>query len=323
MTDYAGKLSSVALEIEANKIDPNHPFQWASGYWMPLYNDNRLLLGDYAHRKLSTEAFKQIIESRGIEYDMVAGTSTAGIAPAASLASMLKCPVTILEKGKVLSFDNDLNDSLVNECIKHELNYDIIASTSPYAIIPGVALANRMKLPFLYVRQKKKGHGMGKQIEGVSPKGKDVFIVDFHIGESYLDDAGKAIHEQGGFVCGYVKDDISGLIRTADVNGKRIVQVEDVVSTAGSCVKEIDEYCKRGAVIKHCLALYSYHFSKALDLFEESGISLDSAYSYDSLIRTAEETGRLSSEDKTLLDDWARDNFGWGERHGFPRVVKK
>ncbi len=321
--DYAKELSRAALDIGANKIDPKNPFQWASGYRMPLYNDNRLLLGSYEHRKLAAEGFKQIIEKKGIEYDMIAGTSTAGIAPAASLASLLQCPVTILDKGNVVCLDQPTIESLASISKMFKQDYDIIASTSPYAIIPGIMIANELELPFIYVRQKKKGHGMKKQIEGISPRGNEVFLVDYHLGNSYIDEAGKVIHQERGIVKGYVSENISYLIKQIDAVGKRIVQVEDVVSTGGSCVKEIDEYRNAGTIIKHCLALYLYKFKEAISLFKESGISLDSVYSYDSLIKIAKEKELITKDDEILLDDWVKDPFGWGDKYGFHRVVKK
>ena len=43
MSDSA-TLSKMALESGAIRFNPEEPFTWASGYKMPIYNDNRLLL---------------------------------------------------------------------------------------------------------------------------------------------------------------------------------------------------------------------------------------------------------------------------------------
>ena len=34
-------LAQAAFELEAIKLAPENPFTWASGYRMPVYNDNR------------------------------------------------------------------------------------------------------------------------------------------------------------------------------------------------------------------------------------------------------------------------------------------
>lgn len=90
---FAQQLAKISLEIGAIKIDSKNPFTWASGYRMPLYNDNRMLLGNAAHRALIAEAMKAIIEKEGIPVDTIAGVATAGIPHATSLANLIKLPL--------------------------------------------------------------------------------------------------------------------------------------------------------------------------------------------------------------------------------------
>lgn len=87
------ELAKIALDIGAVKIDANKPFQWASGYQMPVYNDNRLFLGNASHRKQIAEGLKNIINSKNIPVDVVAGTATAGIPHATTLANILGAPL--------------------------------------------------------------------------------------------------------------------------------------------------------------------------------------------------------------------------------------
>ena len=90
---FAHQLAQISLELGAIKIDSKNPFTWASGYRMPLYNDNRMLLGNAAHRALIAEAMKAIIEKEGMPVDTIAGVATAGIPHATSLANLLKLPL--------------------------------------------------------------------------------------------------------------------------------------------------------------------------------------------------------------------------------------
>ncbi len=87
------RLAEIALNLGAIKISPENPFTWASGARMPIYNDNRLLLGDSSHRQLVAEGFKNIIDSHNMATDVIAGTATAGIPHATSLANLLQCPL--------------------------------------------------------------------------------------------------------------------------------------------------------------------------------------------------------------------------------------
>ncbi len=90
---YSERLAEIVLEIGAVKIDAQRPFTWASGYKMPVYNDNRLLLGNPEHRALVTAGMQSLITAANIQVNTVAGTATAGIPHATSLANALKTPL--------------------------------------------------------------------------------------------------------------------------------------------------------------------------------------------------------------------------------------
>lgn len=87
------ELAKIVLEIGAIKFNPEQPFTWASGYRMPIYNDNRLLLDSVDHRLRVAEGFRSVLKSSAAKVDVVAGTATAGIAPATSLANLLETPL--------------------------------------------------------------------------------------------------------------------------------------------------------------------------------------------------------------------------------------
>ncbi|MFA6846227.1 MAG: orotate phosphoribosyltransferase [Sphaerochaetaceae bacterium] len=87
--NYAELLAKKALERGAIRLKPEDPFTWASGYRMPIYNDNRQFLGDWQDRKLICDAFCALLEDVGYEPQNIAGTSTAGIPHATTLADRL------------------------------------------------------------------------------------------------------------------------------------------------------------------------------------------------------------------------------------------
>ena len=88
--NYSKEIAKLTLSTGAIKLDPENPFLWASGYRMPIYNDNRLLLGNSKHRQLIAEGFRSILNNKNISIDVIAGTATAGIAPATSLANLME-----------------------------------------------------------------------------------------------------------------------------------------------------------------------------------------------------------------------------------------
>lgn len=92
MENIARKIAKAALEIKAVKLQPDNPFTWASGYKMPIYNDNRLFLFYPEYRKLIVEGFAKLIKDKEIPCDMIAGTPTAGIPHGVLLADILDKP---------------------------------------------------------------------------------------------------------------------------------------------------------------------------------------------------------------------------------------
>lgn len=113
LTTYSRELAGIALEIGAIKLDPENPFTWASGYRMPIYNDNRRLLGNAEHRLLVARGFQAILDRENISPDAVAGTATAGIPPATTLADLLKTPlVYVRTKAKEHGMRNQIEGIL-------------------------------------------------------------------------------------------------------------------------------------------------------------------------------------------------------------------
>lgn len=96
ITDYYGPLlAKGAFELGAIKLNTANPFTWASGYRMPIYNDNRQFLARANYRALICDAFADMIDALNLsDIDNIAGTATAGIPHATSLADRLKKPLT-------------------------------------------------------------------------------------------------------------------------------------------------------------------------------------------------------------------------------------
>ena len=80
-----------------------------------------------------------------------------------------------------------------------------IAGVATAGIPQGALLADKMNLPFVYVRAKPKEHGMGNQIEGHLPQGSKILVVEDLVstGKSSLE-AVEALRKAGGDVTGMV-----------------------------------------------------------------------------------------------------------------------
>ena len=81
------------LKIKAVFLRPEEPFIWASGIKSPIYCDNRLTLSNVDVRKDVENALAEVIKKHYPDAEMIMGTSTAGIAHAAIVATILNLPM--------------------------------------------------------------------------------------------------------------------------------------------------------------------------------------------------------------------------------------
>ena len=95
-------------------------------------------------------------------------------------SSGIKSPI-YCDNRILLSFSNYRNlvaKEIANLISQKYKSVDIIAGVATGAIGIGLLVAEKLKLPFIYVRPESKGHGRKNQIEGIIEKNKKVFVVE-------------------------------------------------------------------------------------------------------------------------------------------------
>jgi len=221
--DLDRKIAGEGLEVGAIKLRPEQPFQWASGYRMPIYNDNRMFLFLPEVRRTIAQGLVAIIKDEGISPEVVAGTATAGI---------------------------------------------------PH----GALLADLLGLPFVYIRDKPKGHGLRNRIEGIDAE--------------------------------------------SDLGRQRVVVIEDLISTGGSSARAVEAVREASGTCDWCLSIFSYGLERAAECFADLDPPCEfrSLLTFPVLLDVARSGGYLTEEQIALLADWREDPFGWGAKHGFPKV---
>ena len=87
------KVAKLLMDIQAVFLRPNDPFTWASGIKSPIYCDNRLTLSYPRVRDVIEQGLADIVKEKYPECEVIAGTSTAGIAHGALVANILDLPM--------------------------------------------------------------------------------------------------------------------------------------------------------------------------------------------------------------------------------------
>ncbi len=80
------------LQIKAIQLRPDEPFTWASGWYSPIYCDNRISLSFPDARTYIKNSLSAVVKAFFSDVDIIAGVATAGIAQGALVADYLDLP---------------------------------------------------------------------------------------------------------------------------------------------------------------------------------------------------------------------------------------
>jgi len=193
MTDKKS-IAKELLSIGAVFLRPEEPFTWASGIKSPIYCDNRLTLSAPSVREKIEAGLAELVKAHFPEAEMLMGTSTAGIAHAAIVATILNMPMG-------------------------------------------------------YVRGSAKDHGRANRIEGKMDP------------------------------------------------GTKVVVIEDLISTGGSCIEVVDALREAGADVLGIVSIFTYGMQKGIDRIAAAGTVNYSLSDLDALVVAAE-------EEKYIAEGW-------------------
>ncbi len=103
-------------------------------------------------------------------------------------------------------------------------------------------------------------------------------------------------------------------VEGGDVRGKRVLLVEDLVTTGGSSLSGVKALRDEGATVMDCLAIISYGFPEAAQAFAEAGVRLHTLTSFDAVLDHAMANGMLDDGNAAAVRDWLREPHGWAAR---------
>ncbi|HLO71041.1 MAG TPA: orotate phosphoribosyltransferase [Flavipsychrobacter sp.] len=95
--------------------------------------------------------------------------------------------------------------------------------------------------------------------------------------------------------------------------GKKVVVVEDLVSTGKSSLQAVDAIRAAGGEVIGMCALFTYGFNAAAEAFQQANVPLHTISNYNALMEVAEEQKLIASEQKASLEQWRVDPASWGK----------
>jgi orotate phosphoribosyltransferase len=151
------------------------------------------------------------------------------------------------------------------ELIESEnLEPEVIAGVATGAIAHGMLVADRLKLPYAYIRPEPKKHGLGNQVEG------------------------------------------------APVDGKRVVVLEDLVSTGKSSLAAVSAVQKSGGSVLALMSIFNYGFEESKKLFAAENLPVHYLCNLEAVLQQARLAGELTKAQLELVQQFRQNPATYG-----------
>lgn len=95
--------------------------------------------------------------------------------------------------------------------------------------------------------------------------------------------------------------------------GKKVVVIEDLISTGMSSMQAVEALQLAGAEVIGICSVFNYGFEIAKTLFESKKIKMISLSNYDALVELAFEKNLILEKDRISLQQWRTNPSEWGK----------
>lgn len=83
--------------------------------------------------------------------------------------------------------------------------------------------------------------------------------------------------------------------------GQKVVVIEDLISTAGSCIEVVEALREAGADVLGVVSIFTYGMQKGLDRLKAANVETHSLSNFDTLVKVAVEQGYVKPDDEVRL----------------------
>ena len=143
-----------------------------------------------------------------------------------------------------------IEEGLAETVKKYYPDVEILEGTSTAGIAHAAITAEILGLPMGYVRSSNKTHGRENKIEGISPK------------------------------------------------GKKVVVIEDLISTGGSSLEVVEALREEGANVLGIVSIFTYGLAKGIKKLADANCENHSLSNFETLVEVAAKENYIKEEDK-------------------------
>ena len=117
-----------------------------------------------------------------------------------------------------------------------------------------------------------------------------------------------------GLPMGYVRGSAKDHGRNNRIEGRlepgaKVVVIEDLISTAGSCIEVVEALREAGAEVLGVVSIFTYGMKKGLERLEKGGIENHSLTDLKTLLEVANDEGYINSTERAEITLFARETL--------------
>jgi orotate phosphoribosyltransferase len=100
-------------------------------------------------------------------------------------------------------------------------------------------------------------------------------------------------------------------IEGGDVTNKKVLLLEDLVTTGGSSLAGVEALREATALVTDCLVIVDYGFSDSRNAFLDAKVTLHPLVTFTEILQQAVERGQITPDQKVIIEHWQADPWSW------------
>lgn len=103
-------------------------------------------------------------------------------------------------------------------------------------------------------------------------------------------------------------------VEGGSVQGKKVLLIEDLVTTGGSSLSAVEALREEGAIVPAIVSIVTYDFVEAKTAFDQAKIEGLALTNFPTIMAQGVEMGKFTTEEQAIVKEWLADPHGWGEK---------
>jgi orotate phosphoribosyltransferase len=102
----------------------------------------------------------------------------------------------------------------------------------------------------------------------------------------------------------------------AAVTGKKVLIIEDHLSTGVSLLDAVKTLRDEGAIVEDCFAITNFDMEETAHVFQKNAIRAHQMLPFSAIVEKAVSLGMIEEKDVSDINDWLEAPWSWAARHG-------